>query len=266
MKNAVRQTKDFVKDQLPSLWLRWHLMHRPKTAEVEIGFLDRIVSPDDVTVDVGANIGLYTRTLARLSRHVHAVEPSYAMAEFLRRTSARNVTVHQVAASDHPGEARLLVPQGENGPVHGLATIEPSAQQPNLAETAVRVNTQRLDDLIRDDVAFVKIDVEGHELGVLRGAVGIIERSRPVFLVEAENRHRPDAIASVFRFFADRDYRGYFIKDGEVVSISEFDASLLQDRDALDANGGRRAGLHYINNFFFFPWHLDGPAILDRVS
>ena len=102
---AIAQTKTVLKDAFPSLWLRWHLMHRPKSAEVELSFLDRIVRPDAVTVDVGANCGLYTRELARLSRTVHAFEPSRQMATLLRRTSAANVQVHEIALSDRAGEA-----------------------------------------------------------------------------------------------------------------------------------------------------------------
>lgn len=266
MRSALRHTRDFVKDQLPSLWLRWHLMHRPKSAEIELSFLDRIVSKDDVTVDVGANLGLYTRALARLSRHVHAVEPSRDMAGFLRRTCAHNVTVHELAASDRPGAAQLVVPQGDNGPVHGLATIEPSSRPAAAAHAVAQVRTVRLDELVQDAVAFVKIDVEGHELVALRGATGLIARSQPAFLVEAEDRHRRSATASVFGFFAEHGYRGYYIKDDAVLPVEEFDVVLLQDVDALDANGGRRPGRHYINNFFFFPSHVDGAAMLESGS
>ena len=48
--------------------------------------LERIMSLGGVSVDVGANWGLYTRELARLSRQVHAFEPSHDMAVLLRRT------------------------------------------------------------------------------------------------------------------------------------------------------------------------------------
>ena len=64
-----------------------------------------------------------------------------------------------------------------------------------------RRTNARLDSLVKQDVAFVKIDVEGHELRVLNSASGLLGRSRPVFLVESEERivRRP---ASVFEFFA----------------------------------------------------------------
>jgi hypothetical protein len=112
-------------------------------------------------------------------------------------------------------------------------------------------------------VSFVKVDVEGHELNVLNGAVDLIERCQPVFLVEAEDRHRPDATRQVFDFFRGRDYRGFFLWDDDVVSIDHFNTEELQDADALTPDGGRKPGQAYVNNFFFFPRHLDGELILN---
>lgn len=260
--NAVRQAKNVLKEAFPSLWLRWHLMHRPKSAEIELSLLDKIVPDDAVTVDVGANCGLYTRELARLSRHVHAFEPSRQMADILRHTSAANVEVHEIALSDREGEADLLIPQGDQGAVHGLASLEPQVAVSAKSCFALHVSLARLDTVIREDVAFVKIDVEGHELSVLNGAVGLLERSQPVFLVEAEDRHRKAATESVFEFFRRRSYSGFFIEDGDIVSVDQFDPDIFQDASSLLPNGGRKNGQAYVNNFFFFPQHRDGKTTL----
>jgi hypothetical protein len=50
---------------------------------------------------------------------------------------------------------------------------------------------QRLDDFHPDDIGLVNIDVEGHELAVLRGAADTFARNRPTVLVEAEEHHHP---------------------------------------------------------------------------
>lgn len=259
---AVRQVKNALKEAFPGLWLRWYFMHRPKTAEVELSLLDRIVRKEAITVDVGANCGLYTRELARLSRCVHAFEPSRTMADVLRRTSAANVIIHEVALSDHEGNAELLIPQSEEGAVHGLASLEPQVALSAESCTVLNVPMARLDDMIHDDVSFVKVDVEGHELNVLNGAVELLERSQPVFLVEAEDRHRPLATESVFEFFQERGYSGFFVEDGDIVAVDQFDVDIFQDSRSLLSNGGRKAGQAYINNFFFFPPGKDGWDIL----
>jgi FkbM family methyltransferase len=256
------QVKAFTKRAFPSAWLTWRLMHHPKPAEEELSYLAKIVSRADVTVDVGACLGLYTRELARLSRHVHAFEPSPEMADVLRRTSKPNVTVHEIALSDQSGEADLVTPRGDDELVHALASIEPLEAPPTEARASQKVATERLDAIVRDDVAFVKIDVEGHELRVLDGARGLIERSRPVFLVEAEERHRAGATRAVARFFRDFGYDGFFVKGADVLDVDRFDAVALQDPNALLPNGGRKAGRHYVNNFFYFPRARDGLTVL----
>jgi FkbM family methyltransferase len=259
--SATQQAKELLKDAFPSIWLHWHFMHRPKSAERELAYLGKVIPEDAVTVDVGANCGLYTRQLARLSRQVHAFEPSGQMARLLRRTSAPNVSVHEIALSDHNGDAELFIPEGDNGLVFGLASLEPRADS-STKLVSTHVPTARLDAVIDQDVAFVKIDVEGHELNVLNGAVELLDRCQPVFLVEAEDRHRAEATRSVFDFFRDKSYRGFFLKDNDVIGVDQFRPENLQDAEALRPDGGRKAGQFYVNNFFFFPRHLDGESIL----
>jgi hypothetical protein len=171
------------------------------------------------------------------------------------------VSVHEVALSDHGGDAELFIPQGSDGLVYGLASLEPRPDSSaNLVSTPVPV--ARLDAVVQQEVAFVKIDVEGHELSVLNGAVELLDRCQPVFLVEAEDRHHAEATRLVFEFFRNRSYRGFFLKDDEVSAVEEFRVEDLQDAKALQPNGGRKNGQLYVNNFFFFPAHLDGESIL----
>jgi FkbM family methyltransferase len=261
--NATQRTKALLKDAFPSIWLRWHFMHQPKSAEQELLYLDKIVPRGAVTVDVGANCGLYTRRLARLSSQVYAFEPSHKMADLLRRTSASNVSVHEIALSDQIGNAELFIPQGDDEPIYALASLEPAASASEQEVVSVSVPTARLDAIVHQEVAFVKIDVGGHELNVLYGAVELLEHSQPVFLVEAEDRHREQATRSIFEFFANRSYRGFFLKEGSAVSIEHFNSEDLQDAGALLPDGGRRDGQSYVNSFFFFPQHLDGESILN---
>ena len=260
--SARHRAKKLLKEAFPSMWLRWHMFRSSESWEQELDFLDRVVPDGAVTVDVGANCGLYTRKLSRLSSRVHAFEPSHKMAELLRRTSASNVNVHEMALSDQSGNADLFTPRDRGELIYGLASLEPRQVSSDQGLVSTKVPTDRLDAIVQEGVAFVKIDVEGHELNVLNGAVELLEHSQPVFLVEAEDRHREQATRSLFEFFRQRSYRGYFIRNDCAYPIQDFRVEELQDENVLLPDGGRRSGQSYINNFFFFPPHMDGEAIL----
>lgn len=258
------QLKQVVADRFPLLLVAWWRLGRLRSPEIELALLEGIVGPDDVTVDVGAYLGLYTRRLAKLSRKVYAFEPSRQVAEILRRTTPGKVVVHQTALSDSDGDAELRIPVDEGRLTPSLGSIEPAvtAGHNTIVQSVPR---RRLDAVVREDVSFVKIDVEGHEMSVLRGASGLIERCRPVFLVEAEERHRPGATASLFGFFRDLNYDGFFVRGQDIVSADEFDVRVAQDQASLTAEGARRKDCQYINNFFFFPPEKNGRARLTRA-
>lgn len=139
----------------PELRIRWRLAHRRKSAEFELMLLRNIVGPADTVIDVGANIGSYTRELARLSAKVYAFEPSRSMADMLRRTSAPNVIVHAVALSDEDGAAQLRIPRDGPHLTHSLASLEiyATAGRDVIVEDVPR---RRLDSVIHGPVTFIK--------------------------------------------------------------------------------------------------------------
>jgi hypothetical protein len=92
-------------------------------------------------------------------------------------------------------------------------------------------------------VGFVKIDVEGHEEAVLDGAQCLEKRSRPVYMIEIEERHNPGSVSRMARRFASRDYDVMFFDGCSMRGIAEFD---LQRDQSIGSS-------RYINNFFFLP-------------
>lgn len=162
-------------------WIRG--VYEPELAAL---FAD-IVRPGDIAIDVGANIGLHAIVLAA---HVgprgvvHAFEPLPAAADVLQASIDANafgdrLRLHRVALSDAPGELTLWI--GEGGGV--TSSLIPNRWL--AGEVTVPVST--LDDVLlqRLDRAprLVKIDVEGKEPDVLRGARKLFERFPPEYLV-----------------------------------------------------------------------------------
>jgi hypothetical protein len=96
--------------------------------------------------------------------------------------------------------------------------------------------------------------VEGHELAVLHGARETIQRNQPNLLVEAEDRHRKNAVADVTAFLQELGYEGFFLLEGSLHRISEFRVAEHQDGDNIGGwkSGYERRGV-YVNNFIFVP-------------
>jgi FkbM family methyltransferase len=169
----------------------------------------------------------------------------------LRGIHPRKVSVLNVAASDHAGTLALHIPTAVEGP-SGLATVEHNPRWQTSRVEAVPVPAARLDEILANEViGFIKVDVEGHELSALKGAEGILARHAPALLIEAEERHRQDAVASVSNFLAGFGYVGMMLVKGTLTSIDQFDPRTHQRIDDVQALDRGEVPEGYVNNFIF---------------
>lgn len=212
--------------------LTWAVKRR--RGELSLAVIDALVAPGDATVDIGANWGLYTARLARLTGprgQVDAFEPHPAHLRTLRTLARRRpqLMVHSTALSDAPGSAVLHVPLVRGRHVTALASLEPP--KADVEQEMVTVPTARLDDVLagRRPPSFVKCDVEGLESAVLRGAEATLRASQPTLLVEIEQRHRADPIDDTFKYLSGLGYRAYFFGRGGLNPLEDFDV----ERDQL---------------------------------
>jgi FkbM family methyltransferase len=180
--------------------------------EPELARLASYAPRGGTAVDVGAWYGPWTRGLRRLADHVVALEPAAELASCVA-TAFPDVRVVEAAASDHVGTTTLFVPDG--GPAVGTSSVERGAGR------AVTVDRVTIDSLGLTDVRFVKVDVEGHELAVLRGAEHTIWRDAPMLLVEVEARIQP--VEPVFALLAGWGYRPYVMPGGHWSPLDGFD-------------------------------------------
>jgi len=142
----------------------------------------RLLAPGDTVIDVGAHIGWFTTIAAQqVGDHgrVTAFEPyatnAAALRDNLARNNCRNVTVIESALGSEPGHLTLARARGDSG---GVTALDWARDAPLEAPMAT------LDDLAGglDDVALMKIDVEGWEAHVLRGALATLARTRRVLI------------------------------------------------------------------------------------
>ena len=214
--------------------------------EVELRLLSVLCSRDEVAIDVGAYTGTYTIGLSIHSKSVIAVEPQPRQAEALRRAMPSNVTVIEVALSHVAGRAVMRLSSPGGGSMSRLdCGLSLTKEWPEIL-----VRLMPMDELHAARVGFVKIDVEGHEVEVLRGAKNILLVDKPHIIVEAEERYDAHAVSRVEGFLREFGYNGYFVRREQILPIGEFNVELDQNSKLL-VGGQRRAYKDYINNFIF---------------
>lgn len=158
-----------------------------RTDEPEWAHSERWLAPGDWAIDVGANVGHYTKKFSDLvgpSGHVIAFEPVPATFELLAANAARfanaNVTLLNLAASDATRLMSMTLPLFETG----LTNYYQAAITPE--RTGLLVMTCSIDSLkLPHRVGVIKIDAEGHDAVVLQGARDLLERDHPVVVIES---------------------------------------------------------------------------------
>lgn len=225
--------------------------------EPEFAMVPVLCDPRRLAVDIGASTGIYTIQMLAHAKGCVAFEPRPGVAQRLRekfRFAGPAVRVESVALSDRSGDGVLRVPMGEGG----RSTIDagnPLSGAPPAE--SVPVSLKRLDEVVTQEVGFIKIDVEGHELSVLRGAEHCLRTSRPALLMEIDDCLRPNTMRETSAFLASLGYRGFFLWDGRVHDLAAFNPACHQRPE----NGLAPAaeGL-YVRNFCFIH-ESDAPRI-----
>lgn len=234
-----------------------------RAGEGELRLVPRTLDPRKAAVDVGANVGMVTYLLSRHARNVYAVEPNPALAANLRSAfRGRRVEVLPYALSDESGTADLLIPSAGGQELTGRSSLEPDANG-DLPVRRVTVPRRTLDQLALPDVGFVKIDVEGHELAVLRGARGLLTGHRPSLMIEAEEKFGEGLTDAIFRFLGAHDYFGVYVWEDRLHDVSTFLPRAHQP-PGLAKRIGEPADPRYIRNFVFV--HRSNRQALARLG
>ena len=157
----------------------------------EIGFVQRTLAPGDSAIDVGGHVGFFTMQMAAMvgpAGRVYAFEPFDANADLLERSIGENgfqerVLFQRAAVGAATGTARLTFPVETLN--SGGAYLLQDGGAPLAGNQQKDVPVVALDGLeLRRPVRFIKMDVEGAEPQVLRGAARILAEDKPVMLSE----------------------------------------------------------------------------------
>jgi len=126
-------------------------------------------------LDIGANVGLWSRDLVDNFAKVVAFEPVAVFRECLEKNvTGANFFISPLALGDHDTQATMIITEGNSGHSH----LDPAT----LGTGDVQV--VKLDNLNMEDVDYIKIDCEGYEYRVLQGAEQTVKRCRPIMVIE----------------------------------------------------------------------------------
>lgn len=222
--------------------LRYAVLGYP---EPELKLIDRFCSKDLCAIDVGGNYGMYTFYASRRFSTCYTFEPlPYFEPIYKQGFKNKNVVWQPVALSDKEETAIMRMPVCDRG----YSTIDSRNRLEGKVDESdgivnVEVKTNRLDSHEIRSVGFLKVDVEGHEMEVLLGAAQTIRSSKPVILVEVEERHREGSVKGVAALLADMGYDCYFLSRKKVLLPFRLFKMDLHQNPAFKRD--------YIRNFLF---------------
>ena len=192
--------------------------------------LKKVITPESNCIDIGCHKGEILDEILLLAtngRHL-AFEPIPTFFEALKKTYASKAVIYPYALSDKQGTTTFHFVK--NAPAYsGIKERDYAIDAPNIEK--IKVEMMPLDDLIPEDYQphFIKIDVEGGEFGVLKGAKATLEKHKPVVLFECglgASEHYGTTPEALFDYLTSLSYTIFllktFIQNSTALSKEEF--------------------------------------------
>jgi FkbM family methyltransferase len=218
-----------------------------------IAYLNETIQAGQTALDIGAHkAGYLYFMLNKVGKNgkVFAFEPQSNLYNYLIKIKSllnwNNATIEHLALSNSAGEVKLFIPSNKvsEGSSPG-ATIVEQKENTKFGITEI-VKTETLENYCaKNNIKpnFLKIDVEGNELQVLKGGETILKTQKPKILVEIEARHiGQEKVLETFKYLQSLGYNGFIVEGLQKVPIENFSFEKHQN---LSSNN------RYCNNFIF---------------
>ena len=239
-----------IKQNIKFKYLPFRLYHRircykyAKYRSPELSLISNLVKSTQNSIDIGANLGLFTFFMSRASKHVFAFEPNPYPLENLKCLVDSNVTVLPIALGNTDGPVEIKIPHHRKGWSSNGASL--ASKEINDGKI-INIQCRKLDSLNIENIGLIKIDVEGFEIEVIRGAKETILKNKPVMIIENETAHTKDT-NELFTTMNEFGYDKYICNSiGKLEKIDNFSVEENQK------NAIRNLDINYIQNFIFIP-------------
>jgi FkbM family methyltransferase len=225
-------------------------MNPEQNGEYEVA--NRLIPACSTIFDVGANIGNWSRYISSINQQarIHCFEPSLkTFATLHGLTRIENIMLNRTAMGSKRGKAKLYVYESEQAlnTLHrrkGITGMDNSVSQQTEIVRVETIDNYCLKKRI-EQIDFLKLDVEGHELEVLKGAMGLLRRQR-IRWIQFEyggcNIDSRTFLKDFFQLFSEQKYFLYKIYPTTIQFIANYSQQLetfqyqnwLASRDSLD--------------------------------
>ncbi len=222
--------------------------------EPEFLWLSGYLKPNDVFMDIGANVGAYIYQAEKIipAENIIAFEPNPGLYRRLKRIF-RKVSIYPVALSDETTEALFKIPVIHGKKVHSRGTLLTNLREKDEEKSVMgKVKVTTLDDWTAqyrpEKISFVKMDVEGNEIRTAKGAGNTIRRFHPTLMIEIEQRHHQEPVWNFIRETEQLGYTAHYLNRKTLQPerlTEEFYRKQLSDNV--------KNYQQYINNIIFLP-------------
>lgn len=253
--------------------LNWKTLSQSEF-DAELLLLEFLLNKNSVFFDIGTNKGEYAYYAEKLMnpKNIYLFEPEKKLNKQLQAIFS-NCHVNNMALSDNKGAHQFKIPV-INGTIDNcLSSLEVDNKEDNETESIIyEVKTDTLDNFTREKNIIpdlIKIDVEGHELSVLKGAENFISEHHPTLIIEIEQRHHKNInIENIFESFKQKGYYCYYYSKRQSQLFS------YDNKTHLTNTKDYFGKIDYINNYIFIhqsnktinPIELINASIIEKIK
>ena len=199
------------------LYYKYRAKKYAKNKTPELNLIRYLADNNKISLDIGANLGLFTYFMSKHSKKVLAFEPNPYPLRYLPRLIDKNVEILKIAIGNSNKKMNLLIPKSNKGWSSNGATLKDIEVKNGIK---IEVDCKKIDSFNFSNVGFIKIDVEGAEADVLLGSQNTIKHNKPNLMIENEIVHQNNT-DYIFQIVKEMGYTFYYFDDTKLKKLSD---------------------------------------------